>query len=217
VRPYFWADLFRIRQQHTFIHPTKCGGTALEQCFARVCAGRIIGCGHQNIASVKNHPVIVIREPFDRFFSIFRYWKSGAESGPYQRSPELLSSYAATTPKQFIRMLAEDRQEDLYADPRWTREHFIAQSHWLPAEAMPHAIAIPYVPDLSPLVRALFAYLRIDASADLPKVNVTRRDATAEFDDEDRRWIRHAFASDFDLWDRVHRRPESFRRVISAG
>jgi|Laugresbdmm110sn_1035088.scaffolds.fasta_scaffold02311_3 hypothetical protein len=199
MQPYFWKDLVGVRQTHTFIHPTKCGGTALEQFFDRVCPGRIGGSGHANISSAQNNPIIVLREPFDRFSSIFRYWKSGAETGPYQRAPELLTKYAGTTPKQFIRMIAEGRGEDLYADVRWSKEHFIPQSHWLPPEAMPHAIVLAYAPDLAPAVSDLFKYLRIEASTDLPKVNVSRRDATVELDDEDRRWIRQAFATDFDL------------------
>ena len=213
MRPHFWTDLLGIRQVHTFIHPTKCGGTALEQFFARTCPRRIRGDGHLNLSSKKNNPIIVIREPFDRFSSIFRYWKSGAEAGPYQRAPELLAKYAGTTPKQFIRMIAEDRREDLYADPRWTREHFLPQSHWLPPEAMPHAILLAYAPDLAPAVSDLFKYLRIEAPVDLPKVNVSRRDAMVELDDEDRRWIRQVFATDFDLWDRLRLRPQDFRRV----
>lgn len=216
MRPYFWTDLLGIRAGHTFIHPTKCGGTALEQFFARVCPERIRGDGHQNLCSEKNNPIIVLREPVDRFSSIFHYWKSGAEAGPYQRAPELRAKYADVTPKQFIRMIAEDRRDDLYADPRWTKEHFLPQAHWLPAEAMSHAIVLPYVPDLAPVVRGLFKYLRVDVPVDLPKVNVTRRDAAMDLDDEDQRWVRKAFSADFDLWARLRHRPHSFRRVIAT-
>lgn len=215
MRPYFWTDLLGIRAGHTFIHPTKCGGTALEQFFARVCPERISGHGHGNRCTPENNPIIVLREPFDRFTSIYRYWKLGAEAGPYQRAPELRAKYAGVTPKQFIRMIAEDRRDDLYADPRWTKEHFLPQAHWLPAEAIPHAIVLPYVADLAPMVRGLFEYLRIDVAVDLPKVNVTRRDTEVNLDGEDQRWIRQTFAADFDLWGRLRHRPQGFRRVIT--
>ena len=30
-------------------------------------------------------PIIIIREPYDRFISIYNYWKNGSTSGRFQR------------------------------------------------------------------------------------------------------------------------------------
>jgi hypothetical protein len=63
----------------TFIHPTKCGGTAIENYINQHYKDYFINNGHTNVCTKDNKPIIVIREPYDRFISIFNYWKNGIQ------------------------------------------------------------------------------------------------------------------------------------------
>jgi hypothetical protein len=72
---------------YTFIHPTKSGGTALEQYFDKYYQKNIdISGGHEVKCSNTNNPIIVVRDVKTRFYSMYKYWKNGAIDGLWKRS-----------------------------------------------------------------------------------------------------------------------------------
>ena len=72
---------------YTFVHPTKSGGTSLLNTILAHYSEYFKEMGHKYTCNEEN-PVIVIREPFDRFLSMFNYWKYGSEK--YPRDPVFL-------------------------------------------------------------------------------------------------------------------------------
>lgn len=122
-----------------FVHIPKTGGTTLEHYFSKNKCN-ILGHGHENTEQTyKTYPIVftVIRDPVQRFFSSFNYWKNGASTGRYQRSefqkrehnrlyPSVASFIDAHTQNSLI------AQSILSSKMGFTwGDHFNPQSKWL--------------------------------------------------------------------------------------
>jgi hypothetical protein len=72
-----------------FVHITKTGGTFIETFFKHNKCN-VSGYGHdrtEKFYEISHKPIFaIIRNPVERMFSQFYYWKNGAANGKYQRS-----------------------------------------------------------------------------------------------------------------------------------
>eukprot|EP00873_Tetraselmis_striata_P033825 jgi/Tetstr1/454089/TSEL_041008.t1 len=203
---------------NTFVHPTKTGSTAVEEYFRRHHPRRVRGVGHIHTCANSQNPIVIIREPMERFVSMFSYWRNGAADGRYRRDPDWVD---VDTISEFVgRLRAKDRgfERDYLHRDFTTSLHFEEQRHWLkPAD---HAKTIVVVYDrrgLEEKLRALLAHLGLPpVGLPLPRVNVTKTSARVDctLSEEDRAWVRERFREDFRLWHLVTRHPHRFKKVF---
>ena len=87
---------------YTFIHIPKCGGSPVENYFEQHYSDRIFGTTHKWLSTKDNNPIVIIREPIERFISLYYYWKNGSH-GRNSRNQEFIDKYGKYTISDFIR------------------------------------------------------------------------------------------------------------------
>jgi hypothetical protein len=200
---------------YTFIHIPKCGGTAVENYFLKYYSDRITGTTHKWVATTTNNPIIILRDPIERFISLYHYWKNGSH-GRNSRNKDFTDKYGNYTIKDFIRLIKDHRQNELVVGYMW-RVHYHPQINWIPKETYKNAIIITYVNNLNHKIRELLEYCDISYNGiSLERSNVTRKkegeDVVLDSDDYD--WLHEHFKEDFELWENAFLCPELFKKVI---
>lgn len=193
---------------YEFIHPTKTGGTAVEQLFRRHCGDVISGSGHNRVCKDFALPIVIVREPVDRFLSIFNYWRNGATAPPFTRDAPMKDDI-----DRFIRRLI--RKESKLLSWFITPKHFAPQSLWIDPSAYDRTTVVVYDRhELGIRINRLLDDLGVPP-AELQVVN-TSRITHAHLTDKQRRWIEWYYHDDFALWNLVHTDPDRFRAVYSG-
>ena len=171
-----------------------------------------VGKGHENKCSDFENPIIIIRDPFDRFLSIFYYWKYGATAGPYQREDDWRPD--CESPGHFIAKLRA--HEEIKLSHTFTEGfHFAEQHDWIRERDFNRTIVLKYSSNLDESMHTLFRLLRInDNKISLPYVNKTRGKQAYCFTEDDKQWIQSAYEKDIRLWDLINRCPKRFKKVI---
>ena len=201
--------------KYIFIHPTKCGGTALEQHFKKYYSNYIYGTGHNNIASLRNNPIIVIRDPIGRFISMYKYWKNGAIDTNYKRDNEWLEKMRDVSISDFINMIIS---KDNRLKTKFTWEvHYATYERWLKQNVWKNTIVIIYKPDLNESMHKLLNLLHINHKNEiLPIKNKTKCfNENTQLNDDDMQKLKKYFDYDFKLYDAVLNRPNEFLYVIN--
>ena len=74
-------DNYKPVKMYKFIHPTKTGGTTIKHTLKLHYSREISGGSdrnHEIYCKDHDNPIIIIRDPVDRFCSIYNYWKAGS-------------------------------------------------------------------------------------------------------------------------------------------
>lgn len=197
----------------TFIHVTKCGGMSVEEYFEKHYSDYIIGRDHDTICTNSNNPIIVIREPIDRFKSIYKYWKNG--SILWKRNNKFKQKYRNHSIKDMISLIKMQSFSDLYYGFTWNK-HFDSQTKWLGNCDYSNIIVIKFVPDMNNKINTLIDQLNIpNKGVSLEKTNISNTDnVTIDLDENDIQWIKQQYKDDFELWEQINANPEKFKMVI---
>ena len=201
--------------KYTFIHPTKTGGTACETFFNEHYSEFIKGRGHDNKCMNNNNPIIIIRDPIDRFISMYKYWKYGSlDIDKYRRNSVFLQNYNQYSIKDFIRLIKNKQHDDLYQSFTWN-QHFEPITNWINNVDYANIIVILYTKNLNEKINKLLEVLKIKPKpVELPIINVSNNKENIQLDDDDINFIKSYFADDFKLYDDVKNRPELFKHVL---
>ena len=200
------------KQKYTFIHPTKSGGTAVEEYFKEHYNNYISGISHDTMCSDTNNPIIIVRDVKSRFFSMFHYWKNG--SIIYIRDDNFKKKYESYTILDFIKLLKENKEE-LYNDFTWN-QHFNNTIDWIKNTKFKNIIIIRYTDDLNAKIQQLIKYLDIpNKNIPLSKVNVSiKKKENLLYETQVDEFIEEYFKNDIQLLRIIDEFPEYFKIVI---
>jgi hypothetical protein len=175
----------------------------------------INGEGHDNKCTNYNNPIIIIRDPIDRFISMYKYWKGGScDMYNYKRSKVFVQNYHNYTIKDFIKLIKNNRYDVLCQDFTWN-QHFQPITNWINNTNYKNIIIILYEKNLNEKINKLLSNLKIkNKGLELPMINISNNKETIKLDNEDIIFVQSYFANDFKLCDNIKNRPELFKFVI---
>jgi hypothetical protein len=207
---------------YTFIHIPKCGGSCVEKYFENHYSDRIQGVTHKHLCEKDNNPIVIVRNPVDRFVSLYHYWKNGSH-GRNSRGSDFTEKYGDYTIKDFIEMFKRNNEaiknnwmHEMVTGYMW-RLHYFPQVYWMAPEFYSNSIVIIYTEDLNKKIHSLLEYIGVeDKNIELEHSNVTRKKEgeNVELDENDIIWLKEQFKEDFEMWDSVNNNPLLFKHVI---
>jgi len=196
----------------SFIHPTKSGGTAIEKFLSEYYSDQIdVQVGHKRTSRDVDCSLIVVRNPYDRAWSMFQYWKYGSDI--FTRTPEFLAENEHVTFEWFLDRV-QFNPDRVYGDFLWD-VHFLPTSHWLDSSDYHNTVAMEYHTDMNDSLQELFRKNDIiDKGVVLRTVNPTSGKAGHQWTSNERLRVERIFASDFYLLNMMQNKPELFNQVI---
>lgn len=201
--------------KYTFIHPTKSGGTAVEQYFQKYYSHFIQGRGHGNTCINSPNPIIIVRDVYSRFLSMFKYWKRGATTGRYMRDENWNNTHALVTIRDFIHMIQtnDPRLNHTFTEPI----HFQPTTFWIKNCPYKKIIIIRYQNNMNDTIQSLIQTLGLPkAPHPLPfeNVSVQMEEDELKLDDYARQFIQDYFREDLHLIRTIQSQPELFKLVV---
>lgn len=208
------VNQYNYSKKYTFIHPTKTGGTSCERFFKKYYPTYIQGEGHNTKCTNNNKPIIIVRDIYDRFLSMYYYWKNGAIDTRFKRDKDFINKYNNITIKQFIELIKNKKHAILFKKFTWDR-HFWPITNWINNTKYENIIIIKYEKNLNEKIQTLLNTLKIpNKNILLPKVNISNRDNKEELDEEDKEFVKTYFKTDFELIETIETSPHLFKLVI---
>ena len=203
-----------MNEKYMFIHPTKTGGTAVELFFKENYFNHIIGRDHKNRCADSDHPIIIFRDPYDRFSSMFGYWKFGSKR--FKLSKKELNERSRFNINDFARFIKNDKTEMLYSEWLWEL-HFKPQSYWFNCDYS-KIIVIQYCNDLQSSIYKLLSFLDIEnKNIKLGVVNKTSKPVrNCKFNDETTEWFEEYFEEDLNIFSQIKENSHNFKALIKC-
>jgi len=197
-----------------FIHPTKCGGTAVENFLLQNYSKYFIIKSHHILTCNNyNNPIIIIRDPIERFISLFKYWKYGSEI--FIRDKDFLEKYKNITIKEFISLIKENKTNTLFYSFTWDK-HFQKMVHWINNTNYKNIIILKYKNDMNDTIQKMLRLFKIPniVNKKVEKCNITKNKENVILDDEDISFIKEYFKEDYELIHLINTQPTLFRAVL---
>ena len=190
-------------KKYSFIHIPKTSGSSFST-FIRNYPEHFTVENHHVVATEKNNPVIIIREPYDRFCSMYYYWRD-----------DNVDKHN-TTIKEFINYIKKN--DKILITGRTEEYHFFPQSYYLQPNVYKHAIVIRYDKNneiMNERVNEMIDYLEIpQKNIKLTEVNISQNKNEIFLDENDKLDIKEIYHDDFILWNVVNKSPFVFLKVF---
>ena len=202
-----------VMSKVAFLHIPKNGGTSLEEHFKRHCRSEIIGYGHEMREKDYEEDthyrgiIVILRNPLERFFSQYHYWRDGAKSGRFvlpahvRQSNGDIASDIDSFVKQWMQNVSFIRR--IEQKHSWS-DHFLPQVHWL--NGLNHSKTSIVCFDrhsLSLKVEKVLREYEISRSCDIRDLatkNPTLWYGSAQIRMASRHWLEDKYMADWVLW-----------------
>lgn len=208
--------------KYSLIHVPKTGGCALSQILTKNYPRYFVSETHMIKCHHRENPIIVVRDVFSRFLSIFNYWKNGS-LGRESRDKTFINKNKNINILDFITMLKNKDTKNLYVS--FTQNvHFMNTVEWIRPEDYKKTIIIKYTNDLEKTAHKLLQYLEIPIIN--KKININDRTmniSTKMPEDHEiyethkeyiHDFVRDYFKCDIELMNTIDKNPELFKLVI---
>jgi hypothetical protein len=198
---------------YNFIHPTKTGGSACCRFFKNNYNEYIKAHDHGMKCKNDNNPIIIIRDIYDRFISMYKYWKNGSEH--FKRDNTFLDTYKNYTIKDFIE-LVKFKKNDVLNLNFTDSIHFQPINNWINKTNYKNIIVIKYEKNMNNKIQRLIKALHIpNKGVALSNINVsTTCGEVVVLDEEDKEFIKAHLIEDYNLMETINKSPHLFKMVI---
>jgi hypothetical protein len=197
-------------KKFTFVHPTKCGGCAIEDFLKEHYSNFFSTEFHYNKCENNNNPIIIVRDPVDRFKSMYKYWKYGSER--HCITEEHGEKYKNINIKTFISMI-QNNSNNLIT--KFTQDiHYKPITHWIHTNYK-NIIILKYNKDINNTIQKMIEKMNIPKVNEVVKhTNISKSTEEIILDNEDLLFIRKYFISDYYLIYFINNHPKRFRAVF---
>jgi len=196
----------------TFVHPTKCGGTSIAKILKNNYSNFFTVVNeHKTLCYDKNNPIILVRDPVDRFKSMYKYWKYGSEK--YIKNSKFINYTKNITIKDYINLI-KIKSPILNTLYTWDK-HYSPITDWIKVSNYKNLIIIKYCKDLNIPFQKMINTLNIpNLNIQIPHINISKTNENIILDDEDLQFIKEYFKKDYELIELINTKPKLFRSVF---
>ena len=201
-----------------FLHPTKTGGTSFISFVEEYLSDFIAVRGHSTTSShvlnASKIPIMFVRNPIDRFVSIFRYWRFGSDRWLRRKDWKP----PAEDIHEFIAKFDRFTDGEKYCN-YFFGAHLEQQSWWLPRPDWDKTLIVRYSrSNLHDNVFELLSHIGLDTlttGKTLELVNITTsHKIQPTLSEKELAWLRKRYKKDFGLWDDVTNNTDKFKGVF---
>ncbi len=203
--------ILKKNTKFTFVHPTKCGGCAVEDFLNENYSDYFSTEGHYNKCNFYNDSIIIVRDPVDRFKSMYKYWKYGSER--HKINKEHIEKYKNINIKTFISMI-KTRSNNLITE--FTQDiHYKPITHWINT-TYNNIIILKYKKNLNNTIQNMINKMNIPNKVNklVKHTNISKSTEEIVLDNEDLLFIKKYFISDYHLIYLINKHPKMFRGVF---
>jgi hypothetical protein len=209
------------QNKYVFIHPTKVAGSAFIKYVEKYYSQHFEYKGHNTKVSQVNNPIIFIRDPYDRFISMYKYWKYGSyDYNEHQHNINHLQNVEKYNIKDFINFVKN--KNPILITPFTSFIHIMPQNWWIEEADYHKCIIVIYDKNkMEEKVFQLLDYLESkkileNKKYEFPKINVSNHTNKENIilDSEDINQINILYENDFKLIEKIKNNSHFFKKIF---